>query len=56
MIERVFHFMNYFAKNEFVDDLLYCKKQVDDDFRFLIIFDYCVFEQRQNRVNKAHYD
>ena len=46
MIEQVFHLMNYFVKDEFVDDLLYCKKQINDDFQFLIISDYCVFEQR----------
>ena len=45
MIERIFHFINYFAKNKFVDDFLYYKKQINDDFRFLIIFDYCVFKQ-----------
>ena len=56
MIERIFHLMNYFTKNEFIDDFLCCKKQVNNDFRFLIIFDYYVFEQRQSRVDKTHYD
>ena len=56
MIERIFHFMNYFARNEFIDDLLCCKKQINDDFWFLIISDYCVFKQRQSRVDKTYYD
>ena len=46
MIERIFRFMNYFARSKFIDDLLYCKKQINNDFQFLIIFDYCVFEQQ----------
>ena len=56
MIERIFHFMNYFAKNKFIDDFLCCKKQINNNFRFLIIFDYCVFKQRQDRVDKTHYN
>ena len=56
MIEQIFHFMNYFAKNKFVDNFLYCKKQINNDFRFLIIFDYYVFKQRQSRVDKIHHD
>ena len=44
MIELIFHFMNYFVKNKFVDNFLYYKKQVNNNFQFLIIFDYCVFE------------
>ena len=44
MIERIFHFMNYFAKNEFIDDFPYYKKQINDDFRFLIIFNYFIFK------------
>ena len=56
MIERIFYFINYFTRNEFVDDLLYCKKQINDNFQFLIIFNYCVFKQQQNRVDKTHHD
>ena len=56
MIEQIFYFMNYFAKNKFIDDFLYCKKQINDDFRFLIICNYCIFEHRQNRVDKMHHN
>ena len=56
MIERTFHLMNYFARNKFIDDFLCCKKQINNDFRFSIIFNYYVFKQRQNRVDKAHHD
>ena len=56
MIERIFHLINYFIKNKFVDDLLCCKKQINNDFRFLIIFNYYVLKQRQNHVDKTYYD
>ena len=56
MIKRIFYFMNYFAKNEFIDNSLCCKKQVNNNFRFLIIFNNYIFKQRQNRVDKAHHD
>ena len=56
MIERIFYLMNYFARNESVDNFLCCKKQINNNFQFLIIFDYCYFEQRQNRVNKTHHN
>ena len=56
MIERIFYFINYFIKDEFVDDLLCCKKQINNNFQFLIIFNYYIFEQQQNRVDRMHHN